>query len=91
MTSLQSGMLFFTATETSDVVYQLRMSCELGEATNVPQVRAFSHAPQPKSWPVLYVVPSLSLALFVALVSRTHLLQLACVDVLFPRNTLATP
>jgi hypothetical protein len=35
----ESGMLFFTATENSDVVYQLRMSCELGEPTGVPQVR----------------------------------------------------
>ena len=31
-------MLFFTATETSDVVYQLRMSCELGDPTGSPQV-----------------------------------------------------
>lgn len=31
-------MLFFTATETSDVVYQLRMSCELGEPTGEPQL-----------------------------------------------------
>lgn len=31
-------MLFFTATETSDVVYQLRMSCELGDPTNSPQL-----------------------------------------------------
>jgi len=35
-------MLFFTATETSDVVYQLRMSCELGEATSTPQVPALN-------------------------------------------------
>jgi len=34
----EAGMLFFTATETSDVVYQLRMSCELGEATSTPQL-----------------------------------------------------
>jgi thiol-disulfide isomerase/thioredoxin len=34
----EAGMLFFTATETSDVVYQLRMSCELGEPTGVPQL-----------------------------------------------------
>lgn len=34
----ESGMLFFTATETSDVVYQLRMSCELGEPSSTPQV-----------------------------------------------------
>lgn len=31
-------MLFFTATDTSDVVYQLRMSCELGEPTGTPQL-----------------------------------------------------
>jgi len=31
-------MLFFTATETSDVVYQLRMSCELGDPTSTPQM-----------------------------------------------------
>ena len=34
----EAGMLFFTASATSDVVYQLRMSCDLGEPTNVPQV-----------------------------------------------------
>ena len=34
----EAGMLFFTATETSDVVYQLRMSCELGEPTAAPQM-----------------------------------------------------
>jgi len=34
----ESGMLFFTATETSDVVYQLRMSCELGEPSSTPQM-----------------------------------------------------
>ena len=35
----EAGMLFFTATETSDVVYQLRMSCELGEPKpGVPQL-----------------------------------------------------
>ena len=34
----EAGMLFFTATETSDVVYQLRMSCELGDPTGSPQV-----------------------------------------------------
>ena len=31
-------MLFFTATETSDVVYQLRMSCDLGEPSGTPQL-----------------------------------------------------
>ncbi len=35
----EAGMLFFTASETSDVVYQLRMSCELGEPTSTPQVQ----------------------------------------------------
>lgn len=34
----EAGMLFFTASETSDVVYQLRMSCELGEPTTSPQL-----------------------------------------------------
>ena len=34
----EAGMLFFTATETSDVVYQLRMSCELGDPTSTPQM-----------------------------------------------------
>jgi hypothetical protein len=34
----EAGMLFFTATETSDVVYQLRTSCELGEPTTTPQL-----------------------------------------------------
>jgi thioredoxin-related protein len=34
----EAGMLFFTATETSDVVHQLRMSCELGEPTASPQM-----------------------------------------------------
>ncbi len=34
----EAGMLFFTATETSDVVYQLRTSCELGEPTSTPQL-----------------------------------------------------
>jgi len=32
------GMLFFTATETSDVVDNMRMSCELGEPTGTPQL-----------------------------------------------------
>ena len=36
----EAGMLFFSATETSDVVYQLRMSCELGEPSSSPQVCA---------------------------------------------------
>merc|ERR1712205_134343 len=34
----EAGMLFFTATETSDVVYQLRISCDLGEPTGTPQL-----------------------------------------------------
>ena len=34
----EAGMLFFTATETSDVVEQLRMSCGLGEPTGDPQL-----------------------------------------------------
>ncbi|EKX40274.1 hypothetical protein GUITHDRAFT_88850 [Guillardia theta CCMP2712] len=34
----EAGMLFFTATETSEVVSQLRMSCELGEPTTTPQL-----------------------------------------------------
>ena len=37
----EAGMLFFTATETSDVVHQLRMSCELGEPTSSPQMVLF--------------------------------------------------
>jgi hypothetical protein len=42
----EAGMLFFTASETSDVVYQLRMSCELGEPTSTPQVRVCSLRPR---------------------------------------------
>jgi len=38
LSGCEAGMLFFTATETSDVVYQLRMSCELGEPTGTPQL-----------------------------------------------------
>jgi len=38
LSGCEAGMLFFTATETSDVVYQLRMSCELGEPTGEPQL-----------------------------------------------------
>jgi hypothetical protein len=34
----EAGMLFFTASETSDVVEQLRASCGLGEPTATPQV-----------------------------------------------------
>ena len=72
-------MLFFTATETSDVVYQLRMSCELGEATNVPQVRALFRSFHPAlTRPGLKAglsCVSSHLALFVALVSRTNLLR----------------
>lgn len=34
----EAGMLFFTATETNDVVHQLRMSCDLGEPTTTPQM-----------------------------------------------------
>ena len=34
----EAGMLFFTATETNDVVHQLRMSCDLGEPTSTPQM-----------------------------------------------------
>mmetsp|Transcript_654 Transcript_654/g.1739 ORF Transcript_654/g.1739 Transcript_654/m.1739 type:complete len:231 (-) Transcript_654:76-768(-) len=38
MSGCEAGMLFFTATETSDVVYQLRLSCELNEPTSTPQL-----------------------------------------------------
>jgi hypothetical protein len=31
-----SGILFFTATETTDVVHQIRLSCGLGEPTATP-------------------------------------------------------
>ena len=34
----EAGMLFFTATESNEVVQQLRMSCELGEPTSTPQM-----------------------------------------------------
>lgn len=38
LSGCEAGMLFFTATETSDVVEQLRVSCELGEPTTTPQL-----------------------------------------------------
>ncbi len=41
----EAGMLFFTATETSDVVHQLRMSCEMGEPTASPQMVSFDRHP----------------------------------------------
>mmetsp|Transcript_816 Transcript_816/g.1961 ORF Transcript_816/g.1961 Transcript_816/m.1961 type:complete len:225 (+) Transcript_816:813-1487(+) len=34
----EAGILFFVATETNDVVHQLRVSCEIGEASNTPQM-----------------------------------------------------
>eukprot|EP00286_Rhodomonas_abbreviata_P021867 CAMPEP_0181306744 /NCGR_PEP_ID=MMETSP1101-20121128/10478_1 /TAXON_ID=46948 /ORGANISM="Rhodomonas abbreviata, Strain Caron Lab Isolate" /LENGTH=440 /DNA_ID=CAMNT_0023412851 /DNA_START=161 /DNA_END=1483 /DNA_ORIENTATION=- len=36
LSGCEAGMLFFTATESSDVVEQLRVSCELGEPTATP-------------------------------------------------------
>jgi hypothetical protein len=39
----EAGMLFFTATESNDVVHQLRMSCDLGEPTSTPQMVSSIH------------------------------------------------
>jgi len=38
LSGCEAGMLFFTATETSDVVEQLRVSCDLGAPSTTPQL-----------------------------------------------------